>query len=130
MAGFVVNLPDPTSKPVRQVMNQFTLPSGKEVVIYRGKGRDLRLALMAAGANADQFRILFAITARLATVDGDSITLEGIDDMDLEDVLVLQGEAGKVLNPLLKLKTDVAMASQLAEGQPKIEVETSVAPSS
>jgi len=123
--GIPVTLPDPSSKPTREVLTSFTLPSGKEVTIYRGKGRDLRLALMAAGPASDQYRILFAIIARLATIDGKSTTLEGIDDMDLEDVLALQGEAGKILNPLTKLKTVAAETSQQEEPQAVVGENTS-----
>lgn len=103
---------EPSSIPAENIRTQFTLPSGKKVIFLRGKGRDLRLALMAAGPGADQYRILFAIIAQLALIDGKKTTMEAIDMMDLDDVLDLQGEAGKVLLPLAKAKAIVAKSEE------------------
>lgn len=88
--------------PQPKIKAKFTLPSGGQVVIRQGKGRDLRLGLMAAGANADQYKILFALLARLATIDGQMITVESVDEMDLEDVQVLLKEGGAAVAPLKK----------------------------
>lgn len=99
-----VPLPPPTSPAPENIRTSFTLPSGKKVIFLRGKGRDLRMALMAAGPGADQYRILFAIISQLALIDGKRMTMEGIDDLDFDDVMELQGEAGKVLLPLSKAK--------------------------
>jgi hypothetical protein len=81
---------------------EFNLPSGKHVVIHRGNGRDLRLALMAAGPKADHYRIVFAIIARLATIDGQKIAMESIDTLDFDDAQQLLGEGGESLIPLVK----------------------------
>lgn len=88
-----------------KIRAEFDLPSGGHVIIRQGKGRDLRLGLMAAGPGADQYRILFSLMARVATIDGKMVTLEGIDEMDLEDVQTLIQEGSKVLTPLKKTPT-------------------------
>jgi len=94
------------TKPLPEnIRREFDLPSGKHVIFLRGKGRDLRKALMAAGPGADQFRILFSLIAQLSLIDGKRVTMESIEDMDFDDVLALQGEAGKCLVPLAKVQT-------------------------
>lgn len=102
MAGVPVPIPESTQPKPEDVRSQFTLPSGKEVIFRKGKGRDLRVALMAAGPGADQYRILMALIAQLATIDGKKTTFEAVDDMDLDDVMTLQREASEVLLPLAK----------------------------
>lgn len=95
--------PAPVIKP-EDIRAEFDLPSGKHVVVLRGKGRDLRLALMAAGRKADSYRIIFAQISRLALFDGKRMPLEALDELDWDDAIVLMEEGGKVLVPLSRMK--------------------------
>lgn len=79
---------------------EFDLPSGKHVVIRKGKGRDLRLALMSAGPKADPYRILFALVSQLSLIDGKRVPVEALDNFDLDDAQALLTEAGAALGPL------------------------------
>lgn len=106
MASVPVPVIEAPLKP-EDIRRQFTLPSGKEVIFRRGKGRDLRMALMAAGPKADTFRILSALVAQLALIEGKRTTMEALDDMDLDDAFVLNKEAGETLLPLAKQAYEV-----------------------
>ena len=79
---------------------EFELPSGKKVQMRKGKGRDLRLALMAAGPRADQYRIMLALIMQLSLVDGKKVPFELTDEWDMEDVLELTTQARQILRPL------------------------------
>ena len=70
----------------------FTLPSGKTVVIRPGKGRDLIRANRAAGDNADDTAVVFALIAELAEIEGTRFVYEDVLEMDLCDVAALQSE--------------------------------------
>lgn len=67
----------------------FTLPSGKTAVIRNGKGNDLLQAQMKA-KNPEE--IPYALIAELAEIDGQALVYEDILEMDLPDVVALQGE--------------------------------------
>lgn len=105
----------PSLKP-EDIRAEFDLPSGKHVVIRKGKGKDLRLALMAAGASADAFTILNAIIARLGLFDGKRVTMESLDELDFDDAMALNAEVGKVIRPLgMSLKTVEESANEEPE---------------
>jgi hypothetical protein len=70
-----------------------TLPSGRTAAVRPVKGRDLIRAQRAAGPGADVTAVMMALVAELATVDGAQIVYEDVLEMDLADVLALQGEA-------------------------------------
>lgn len=83
-----------------------TLPSGKTAVVRNGKGYDLLQAQMKA-KNSEE--LPYALIAELAEIDGQALVYEDILDMDLEDVIALQGEiSGKFLTakPAEKQKTE------------------------
>lgn len=125
-------VPAPVStKPLtiqpNQIRSTVDLPFSKQhVVIVRGTGRDKRLALMAAGANASGMRISDALAARLCYFfpedlkgsdiyeisQGKQLRLEDFDDLDLDDSIALMAEMGKVLDPS---KARVAATLTLAE---------------
>jgi hypothetical protein len=69
-------------------MKELTLPSGMTAVFKPGKGRDLLNAQRKAKTPEE---ILFALIAELAEIEGQTIVYEDLLDMDLEDVLALQG---------------------------------------
>lgn len=88
-----------------------TLPSGKTAVIRNGKGNDLLQAQMKA-KNSEE--IPYALIAELAEIDGQALVYEDILEMDLPDVVALQGEiSGKfqaakpVEIPKTETKTEV-----------------------
>lgn len=66
-----------------------TLPSGKVASIRRGKGRDMRAAARVCSPTTDATGYSFAMVAQLATIDGQVIIAEDLDEMDLEDVNAL-----------------------------------------
>lgn len=71
-----------------------TLPSGKTAVLRNGKGHDLLQAQMKA-KNSEE--IPYALIAELVEIDGQALVYEDILDMNLEDVIALQGEiSGKL----------------------------------
>lgn len=71
-----------------------TLPSGKIATVRQGKGYDLLQAQMKAKTSEE---LPYALIAELAEIDGQSLVYEDILDMDLEDVIALQGEiSGKL----------------------------------
>lgn len=68
---------------------ELTLPSGKIAIIEKGKGKDLLQAQMKAKSSDE---IPYALIAELTEIDGQKLVYEDILEMDLEDVLALQGE--------------------------------------
>lgn len=73
---------------------ELTLPSGKVAVIEKGKGKDLLQAQMKAKASDE---IPYALIAELVEIDGQKLVYEDILELDLEDVIALQGEiSGKL----------------------------------
>ena len=71
---------------------KITLPSGKTAEVRRGKGRDLMRAHRAVAGNSEPMSVSFALIAELARVDGKPLVYEDILEMDLDDVLTLEGE--------------------------------------
>lgn len=69
-----------------------TLPSGKTAELRKGKGRDLMRAHRAVAGNSEPMSLGFALIAELAQVDGKPLVYEDILEMDLDDVLTLEGE--------------------------------------
>lgn len=81
-------------------MKEITLPSGKIAVIKNGKGQDLLQAQMKAKLPEE---IIYALIAELVEIDGLQLVYEDILEMDLADVLMLQGEiSGKLVLPKLQ----------------------------
>lgn len=84
-----------------------TLPSGKTAEIRLGKGYDLLQAQMKA-KNAEE--ISYALIAELVVIDGLQLVYEDVLEMDLSDVIALQGEiSGKLVtvNPKETQEKDV-----------------------
>ncbi|WP_242472444.1 phage tail assembly protein [Ectothiorhodospira mobilis] len=71
---------------------EITLGDGRKAAIRKGKGRDLLTASRMAGGTNEPMKIAYGLIAALATVDGKPLTIEDVEDMDLGDVLKLQGE--------------------------------------
>jgi hypothetical protein len=67
------------------------LPSGSRAEVRKGHGRDLMRAQRAA-AGGDSSAVIFALIAELTRVDGRKIVFEDVLEMDLADVMALQGE--------------------------------------
>ncbi len=91
-----------------------TLPSGKIATLRNGKGHDLLQAQMKA-KNSEE--IPYALIAELVEIDGQTLVYEDILDMDLEDVIALQGE--------ISGKLQAAKPVQAQEVQAKINQPTS-----
>lgn len=89
-----------------------TLPSGKTAVLRNGKGHDLLQAQMKA-KNSEE--IPYALIAELVEIDGTSLVYEDILDMDLEDVIALQGEISGKLQAAKPVQTQ---GTQLKTNQP------------
>jgi hypothetical protein len=68
---------------------QITLPSGRTAVIREGFGRDL-MAAQRVATSVDA--IPMALVAQLVEIDGKAIVYEDVLDMNLPDVLMLQGQ--------------------------------------
>jgi hypothetical protein len=67
-----------------------TLPSGKVMVYREAKGLDLMKAQSIVGVTPDAMAIVFAIIARVATIDGQPVLYEDILEMPLSDVIPMQ----------------------------------------
>jgi len=67
-----------------------TLPSGKKILVKKGKGRHLRNAqrMMTGGSNNSD--IARALATYLCTIDGAYVNLEDFDNMDLPDVIAIE----------------------------------------
>lgn len=69
-----------------------TLPaSGKVVVLRKGKGRDMRMAARHVNPAQDPIGYSMALAAQLATIEGNAVLPEDLDDMDMEDVTAIMG---------------------------------------
>jgi hypothetical protein len=79
------------------IIDTIILPSGVQAVFYRRKGRALIDAQRAAGD--DSSRLMFALMAQVVEIDGKSVLMEDIEDMDLMDVLKLQEAMGSLGKP-------------------------------
>lgn len=67
-----------------------TLSDGRKATWRKGKGRDLLAASRMAGGN-EPMRIAFGLIAVLVTVDDKALTIEDVEELDMADVLALQG---------------------------------------
>ena len=95
---------------------ELTLPSGKVAVIEKGKGKDLLQAQIKAKASDE---IPYALIAELVEIDGQKLVYEDILELDLEDVIALQGEiSGKL--------TAVKAKEVPAKQEEKMEVVTPI----
>lgn len=69
-----------------------TLPaSGKVVVLRKGKGRDMRIAARHVNPAQDPIGYSMALAATLATIEGNPVLPEDLDEMDMEDVTAIMG---------------------------------------
>lgn len=68
---------------------ELVLPSGKIAIIEKGKGKDLLQAQIKAKTSDE---IPYALIAELVEIDGQKLVYEDILELDLEDVIALQGE--------------------------------------
>ena len=69
-----------------------TLPaSGKVVLLRKGKGRDMRIAARHVNPATDPIGYSMALAAALATIDGNAVLPEDLDEMDMEDVTAIMG---------------------------------------
>jgi hypothetical protein len=79
-------------------MREVKLPSGKVATIKDGKGKDLFWSQKMAN---DTSEIMKMLMIRLVLIDGNPITEDDLDEMDISDVLMLTNEFGKIFSPLL-----------------------------
>lgn len=89
--GITIEIPDAAVAPAEEVRT-VPLPSGATATIRPGKGRDIRLALMAVGTPFDSGRYRFALMARKIKIDGRQLTLEAMDELPEDDVETLMVE--------------------------------------
>ena len=88
------------NQPKSAYFLEFDLPSGKHCKMRHGKGRDVRLAMMAAGTKADGYRLSMALLAQLLLVDDRQVPFEAFDDWEMGDVFALMSRSKAVLRPL------------------------------
>lgn len=69
---------------------EFTLPSGKKVVIYPGKGKHAMEAIKMCDGKMDRY--LPSLMSQLIEIDGQGVVMEDLEEMDLQDFMSLQGE--------------------------------------
>lgn len=116
MSDAIVPLPTTPAITKADIRAEFDLPFSKmHVVVLRGTGKDKRMALLAAGPGADQFRILDAIAARLCLFDGKKLRMEDLDNFDFDDSMMMSTEMAKVLDFLQKGKTPTAIELAIDE---------------
>lgn len=78
------------------MIKEIILPSGKIAKLRKGKGQDLLNAQIKAKTSDE---ITYALIAELVEIDNQQLVYEDILELDLEDVIVLQGEiSGKLVN--------------------------------
>lgn len=71
---------------------EFTVPSGHQVSLRRGKGRDM---INAMRKTKEPNELTLALAAELMLLDGLPLVYEDILDMDLADVVRIQEEMNK-----------------------------------
>ncbi len=79
--------------PTKSGRREVKLPSGAQVsILAKLKGKHLKAARRAASAGdgIDEENVLHALIAQAAVIDGKAITMEDVDEMDLDDVLYLR----------------------------------------
>jgi hypothetical protein len=80
-----VNLPEGL-----HAAREITLPSGRKALIRKGTGRDqIEAHKIAKGSSATE--LMYGLIARMALIDGKPILYEQVLELDLEDVMELQG---------------------------------------
>lgn len=89
MSSMGIKLEVPESITAEEFGPELELPSGRKARQRPGKGRDVRMAMLAVGQPFDQYRYTFAMIARRTLVDGKPITAESLDEMSEADVMVL-----------------------------------------
>jgi hypothetical protein len=80
-----------TKADEEQEVRTIELPSGARAEVRKGYGRDLMRAQRAA-AGGDGSAVVFALIAEVTRLDGRKIVYEDVLEMDLADVMALQGE--------------------------------------
>lgn len=70
-----------------EILKEIKLASGKELTVYKGKGRHLFDAQMKA---RDASEILWVLLSELIKIDGKKIVMEDLLEMDLDEVLQIQ----------------------------------------
>lgn len=76
--------------PEKEIDKQFELPSGKKATIKKGKGKhSMRATKMAGG---DPGKIVPCIIQLLVLIDGERVTVEDLEEMDLKDYMSLMSE--------------------------------------
>lgn len=86
--GIRVEVPEPASG--QDWGPEFELPWGGKAQVRPSKGRDFRLAQMAAGEPFDSGKYDNALTARLTRIDGKQATFEQIEALAGADFLTLK----------------------------------------
>lgn len=97
-----------------------TLPSGKIATVRQGKGYDLLQAQMKAKTSEE---LPYALIAELAEIDGQPLVYEDILEMDLSDVVALQGRiSGKVSDcePTETQKTEARKTPTIQSYPPRL----------
>lgn len=75
----------------REVKKEFELPSGRKAVIYKGTGKNARIA--TTYSNGDQGMLINSLMSQLCEIDGKQYVPEELEEeLDLQDYMILQGE--------------------------------------
>jgi hypothetical protein len=99
-SGITIDVPEAAAAPAVPE-REVPLPSGAVATIRPGKGKDIRLALMAVGTPFDAGRYRFALLARKVKIGGKQLTMEQMDELSEDDVEALMVEAsGQSPSPL------------------------------
>lgn len=67
-----------------------TLPSGKEILIKKGKGRHLRSAQRMMSEGSSNSDLAHALASYLCAVDGKMLSVEAFDDMNIKDCAAIE----------------------------------------
>lgn len=89
MSSAGIRIDVPTTIATEEFGPELELPSGRRARQRPGRGRDVRMAMLAVGEPFDQYKYAFAMIARRTLIDGKAITAESLDDMGEADVMVL-----------------------------------------
>lgn len=77
---------------------ELVLPSGRFAEFRRLRGRDL----IGVPMGLDLQRFMFQLLSRAVRIDGEGVTPEYFEDMDLQDLLVVQAELVHMMNGPMK----------------------------
>jgi hypothetical protein len=72
------------------IAKEFTLPSGKKVVIFKGKGKHATEAIKVMGGDSSKY--LNALISQLVEIDGQKVVMEDLEELDLQDYMKIQAE--------------------------------------